>query len=406
MINDSRITPLEPRNKVLLFLGSGVSYDSKMPSVEELTSTIFDINPAELKSIHPFNTTRSSDNAKKVTGAQEFLKGLRRYAAERGLEDINYEDLHSLCQKVEHFQYAPRKDPTIRGLDNFVTGLVAGSDYFKQNDSSLQQCAAEARRLIEYTVKQELLIPKRSPKNLDQVLHYVNIVDSENIDIITLNHDTLVEQILGQRKDWTDGFEESETVFYENDKGEKEPHVIDYILDETLYDSKKVRVVKPHGSCNWYQFSRSGSWKWGIPRNGFSEFVLDAEGRPISESPFDAGILSGSLTKERSYLFWHTGYMFRHAYRILQEYDRVICSGYGWKDFGINEMFIEWIQKSPQKRILILEDESGLNFKHVKKFIGHWTADYLGRTIIHPKWLSSTNPCEALKLLNVPSTRH
>jgi hypothetical protein len=251
-----------------------------------------------------------------------------------------------------------------------------------------------------------LLIPKRSPKNLDQVLDYVNIVDSENIDIITLNHDTLVEQILGQRKDWTDGFEESETVFHENDSGEREPHVIDYILDETLYDSKKVRVIKPHGSCNWYQFSRSGSWKWGIPRNGFSEFILDAEGRPISESPFDAGILSGSLTKERSYLFWHTGYMFRHAYRILQEYDRVICSGYGWKDFGINEMFIEWIQESPQKRILILEDQDGSNFEQVEKIIGHWTAGYLGRTTIYPKWLSATNAHEALKLLNVLPTKH
>lgn len=391
----------EVREKALLFLGSGISYDSGMPSVSELTKTILSQDSLELASMHPFNSARNYDNHERVRGAQDFLKALSRYAESNGLNSTNYEDLHSLCRKIEHYFYAPRKDPTSRPLVEYSQDQIKETQFFSANNYSLQQSAACARQFIEYSVKHELLIREKEPVNLDKILEYADLLGPSKLDIVTLNHDTLIEELFKNRDDWTDGFGERENVFLSHPNGSKETHFIDYIADRTLFDHTKIRIIKPHGSCNWYQFSRQNNHRWGIPRSGFSEFYMDESGEPLNENPFEAGVLSGSLTKERSYLFWQTGYMFRHAYRIIHEYDRIICSGYGWKDFGINEMFIEWVQKSSQKRLLILEDDRSQAFQETQRLIENWTANYLDRSFIHSEWLSATNPVDALNLLKV-----
>ena len=393
---------MEKRSKVLLFLGSGVSLDSGIPNVKELTERVFDIRPDELKAVHPFCPSYSPlSNEYKHRGAQEFLKIVHEYAVSHGLEDVNYEDLHSLCTKIEKYRFAPRKDPTSRPMVEFVHGRISTTNFYKAQGNNLQICAGTAREFIDYTIKQELLFPKRKPENLDCILEYIERLGPKNCDVITLNHDTLVEQLLANRNDWTDGFNESEIVYYEEASGQRVSQKIDYISEESLMSAAKVRLIKPHGSCNWYNLKRSNDWKWGIPRSGWRETLTDSANQPISENPFDAGLLSGSLTKEWSYIFGPTALMFRNAYRILQEYDRVICSGYGWKDHGINRMLIEWIQQNGEKRIAILESEKSENFPNIQRLSQQWTAGSLSRTIIHPYWLSEADPSTILELLNV-----
>ncbi len=393
---------MDPRNKVLLFVGSGISYDPDLPSVDQLSSRILSISPDELGPTHPFCCSKSPiNNPTCALGAQQFLRWLAEFSAANGLTNPNYEDLHSLCQKIEQSNFAPRIDPTHRRLIDFIRGKLVATEFFESNGESLQECALQARIFIEYTVKQELLTPEHEPKNLEKIIEYVEILGPENLDIITLNHDTLIEDLLGGRKDWTNGFEDSQSLWYTDANGKGCPYVINFYLDKALFNDQKVRLLKPHGSCNWYQYLRNGSWLWGIPRSGFRQIILQADGTPILENPEASGILSGSFTKENSYLFWQTGTMFRHAYRILHEYDRVICSGYGWKDVGMNKMFIEWIQKSNQKQILILESSEGDNYQCIDRLTSRWTKRDLGRSIIHPEWLSSTDPREALRMIGV-----
>lgn len=394
---------MEPRSKVLLFLGSGVSLESGMPNVETLTEKLFKISPKELKAVHPFCPSYSPlSNPDRLRGAQQFLIVVKEWAISNRLEDVNYEDLHSLCTKIEQNRFTPRRDPTAHALTDFVHGRIANTDYYKELDSSLQQCADDARRFIDYIIKQELLFPERTPEELDCVLKYIEILGAENFDIITLNHDTLVEQLLAGRSDWTDGFSGGDTVFYEDAPGTRTSQSIDYLSEESLLNSSKVRLVKPHGSCNWYKIERNDTWKWCIPRDGWRETFLDENNQPISESPFDAGPISGSFTKESSYLFGPTGVMFHHACRILREYDRLICSGYGWKDHGINRMIIDWIQQNTEKRIAVLQSDKSPNFKSIQSLVHQWTAaSQLNRTIIHPSWLSEVEPSEVLELLNV-----
>lgn len=393
---------MEKRGKVLLFIGSGVSLGSGMPNVKSLTERIFQVESDELTSVHPLCVSYSPlSNPGRHHGAQQFLRFVNEWAVSNGLGNVNYEDLHSLCSKIEKYHFAPRKDPTTRSLSEFIHGKISNTDYYASEDNSLQQCAATARRFIEYIIKQELLFPDRTPEKLDCILQYIEILGSENFDIITLNHDTLVEQLLSGRSDWTDGFTVGETVYYEDIQGERRSQTIDYLSEESLMNPAKVRLIKPHGSCNWYNIHRSNFWKWAIPRDGWRETLMDVDNQPISDSPFDAGPISGSFTKEWSYLFGPTAVMFHHACRILREYDRILCSGYGWKDHGINRMLIEWIQQNSEKHIAILESDESPNFPAIKRLVCQWTGSGLGRSTIHPFWLSETEPSTALELLNV-----
>jgi hypothetical protein len=403
-MNDAFLNELSPsppdaheRNNVLLFLGSGVSYDSGMPSVEQLTDKILNIDPANLGSLHHFCRLTSALNYKRVSGAQALLSQMVEYCHPLGLTEVNYEDLYSLCLKIEHTQYAPRVDPTSRSLLDFVYEKLTDTEYFRICDNSIQEAAMNARLMIEYTVKQELFHPKRSPKSLENLQSYIELIGPKNIDIITLNHDTLVEEFLGGADYWTDGFERNES----SPRGNEYDPLDFFMENEAFADPKKVRILKPHGSCNWFQYRVNDTNKWVACRRNYEPIFRGENGNHFTENPFTSGILSGSFTKERSYSLWYTGVMFRNAYRILHEYDRVICSGYGWKDFGINEMFIEWIQRNPQKRILILENSKSNNFTTVKSLVNQWTASYSGKTEIHPQWFSETDPALALEKLKV-----
>lgn len=374
-----------------------------MPTVDQLSNSILNIIPEDLKAIHPLNITKNSDNKALVIGAQIFLERLKDYGSNKGLESVNYEDLHSLCQKIEDYFNNPRADPTSHDLVEYVKNHQANYEYYNLNQNKWSECASNARRFIEYTIKQELLFPHKKPVNLDKVKEYVELLGANNIDIITLNHDTLIEQLFGEQYYWTDGFEDNELAYF-HERENKYSKKISYLSSDSFLDSSKIRILKPHGSCNWYRLSDDHISRLGIHRDGFRDDLYTTNGGFIKESPFSAGILSGSFTKERSYLFWEIGYMFRHTYRILHEYDRIIFSGYGFKDSGINNMLIEWIQRSEDKSILILENDESSNFKSIIDWARFTNLGAENRIRIHPEWLSAADPLKCLKLLNVETS--
>jgi len=397
---------MEARNKALVFLGSGVSVDSGMPRVSDLTEKLFSITPEDLTIIHSFYPSLSPiESPKRHRGVQDFLRILHEWAVCNGMEDVNYEDLHSFCTKIIEYRNAPRKDPTIRGLVEFSHGKVCTTDFYEQQDRSLCKCAILARDFIEFTVKQELLVPERGPKALDSILDLIDLLGPENCDIITLNHDTLIEQLLENRHNWTDGFDSKVDVYREDPEGNRIEQRLDCLSEKSFLDSRKLRIVKPHGSCNWFRLKPNGVWETGILRDGWHQDLFDSDNRLIEDNPFESGLLSGSFTKESSYLRGSTGIMYRHAYRILHEYDRVICSGYGWRDPGINHMFLEWIQINSDKRIAVLHSDKSTDSQAIHRLVDKWTAAYLSRTILHPFWLSESDPLAVLGNLKVETRR-
>jgi hypothetical protein len=78
-------------------------------------------------------------------------------------------------------------------------------------------------------------------EGLDLLVELAPSTDISKLDIITLNHDTLIEQILTENNTpFVDGFGPIDGDFR--------------LYDNKLYDADdaKVRLFKPHGSVNWY----------------------------------------------------------------------------------------------------------------------------------------------------------
>lgn len=109
----------------------------------------------------------------------------------------------------------------------------------------LYHLSHRASALIEQEVAERLQADH--VLGLDLILELAQSDQIERLDIITLNHDTLVEQLLTENKiPFVDGF------------GEQDGSV--RWFDDALFDAAdaRVRIVKPHGSVNWYSFLIDG----------------------------------------------------------------------------------------------------------------------------------------------------
>lgn len=105
---------------------------------------------------------------------------------------------------------------------------------------SLYRLSSRASNFIEWLVAQTLHTDEI--KGLDLLVDLARSPDIDRLDIITLNHDTLVEQLLGEHDiPFVDGFGTADGDIR--------------FFDEQLFDNptSKVRILKPHGSVNWYR---------------------------------------------------------------------------------------------------------------------------------------------------------
>jgi hypothetical protein len=196
----------------------------------------------------------------------------------------------------------------------------------------------------------------------EQQVHLKLITDavadlgSANVDVITLNHDLLLEESLDNAKQpWVDGFD--------NERFQNEM-MVDFSSDQFLA-TERIRIAKIHGSVNWYYADRNGTgWKcWKIAN------LTQARIEPQVSLDFETGqILTGSTTKALAYTKGTFGMLHLEACRLLKESPTIVCSGYGWKDGPFNEMIRDWSKHHPKPRMWLLHDEGFISeFDEVKK---------------------------------------
>jgi hypothetical protein len=129
----------------------------------------------------------------------------------------------------------------------------------------------------------------------------------DKLHIVTLNHDTLLEQYLSSNGlEFIDGF------------GEPDGDV--RWSDDCVYDapSPRVRVIKLHGSVNWYSFLHAGRAWTAIPLRADLAPAKDADGKLLTT--------------------WRGVYGDMHFRfnEVLRRCERMIMSGYGWGDTAIS----------------------------------------------------------------------
>ena len=174
-------------------------------------------------------------------------------------------------------------------------------------------------------------------------LHYLRCVgeafhdpEISSLDLFTVNHDTVIEHYLkGCEIEYTDGFG---------------PPVngVRYWSREAIERSCDcVRLLKLHGSVNWFQFEHQ---EVGIAVDGGYSVYKNRNGQERQHRPpHRPMVLVGTYNKMRHYtsgIYADLYFEFRRAFR---ETDRLVVCGYGFGDKGINKQLIEWADSADQK---------------------------------------------------------
>ncbi len=202
--------------------------------------------------------------------------------------------------------------------------------------------AVEASRFIEWMVAMSLDTERII--GLDLVAELAESQRVERIDIVTLNHDTLVEQVLTKNNiSFVDGF------------GSQDGDV--RWQDDTEYDANdaKVRLIKPHGSVNWYKFIVNGKERYAMIDGKDPTQCKNQKGGKLLSFITTPSFLSGT-NKVISYNRGIYTDVFYRFHKALRENDLMVMSGYGWGDTAINFRLENWVDYNKNNRIILLHE--------------------------------------------------
>lgn len=391
--------------ELMLFLGSGVSYESGLARVGEITRSLLNgewhSHTDELFYPGPEpNPVFRSQNW--VLRIQPFLKILKSYADEysamkRGT-DANYEDLYYLARQLMDEYQGRVENPAILHFALEIRDKL--KDLCTPMPLTKEEVTSEllVRRACDFIqcVIWHMLYWDKPPIGMEIIKELALSEDVERLDIFTLNHDFLVENLFeSNRIDFEDGF------------GPPDGQVC--YFEPSCYDSgSKVRLFKLHGSVNWF-FFRSRKDKTAIDQYGKSEqndfwHLEDANGNLLMNLGGTPIFLSGTYNKIFDYGSGIHAEMHFRFYQLLKETDIMVMSGYGWNDPGINTRLMEWIYSSDKKRLYLLHRNPEAEIRDKSKS-GMWHSyDDLekdGRLIPIKKWLSELNRQELFQTMGV-----
>lgn len=344
------------KRRVLFVLGSGVS-SGICPNVEGLTNNVLSPDPKWF----------GYDQADEFQAIVGFLNVLQREARPT-IGECTYEDLFSMCDQLTKWELNEIRDPAFRLFRNQV--YAESQKHWKFYDGGcyngelpLAAIAQKAQHAIHVVIRNALVGKTEPKKQLDLITETISLLGSENVDILTLNHDCLVEALLN-REDigWTDGFDP--VISQDGD-------LINF--DAAAFENKnRVRIVKLHGGCDWhYAGVDQHTFRWvKTLALGDIDFCKDSDGEKFYEHSMKAPTLTGTTTKALAYTEGIYAELYIEARRLLGEYDRIVCSGYGWNDYGFNTMLREWgtdqkwhLDQRRYPRLLLLHQG-----KHIQEF--------------------------------------
>lgn len=382
----------------LFFLGSGVSYKTGLPSTKEITESLLngewwrhtDSNfyPGKQNNLY-FERT---DITPKIQKFLEYIKQYcDKYLKPRGIDESNYENIYYIINQLHNELSYESDNPALKPFINYLNKELDFSNNpdFAELDIQVdfKDFCWRAEDFINCVIWHSVYT-----KNLIQGFDLINeIIENKNfdkIDIVTLNHDLLIERYLSENKiEFCDGFSEPDGDYC-------------YFIPDTYREtSKQVRLIKLHGSINWYRLRHfnketnttidfyikllSGKDHWRVYNSKGELFGNTMEAYPI--------FLTGTMNKLSDYNFGIVRSVHLRYDEILEKHNTIVMSGYGWNDKGINGRLQEWIMTSDEKKIILLHEDPE-SIKKSRSFMWHRFDDLVkwGRLIPVKKWMSDT----------------
>jgi SIR2-like domain len=384
--------------KLILFLGSGVSLLSGLPTVEKLTDSIFKSHYHQ-DSYNHFSPGKNPDPKLRTADVTSHVRQILQLLREHDESDMKrvgyspsddrssgaifrgamttYEDLFYLCEQIRlwHIGLVDNSlvTPLMEIIERKAGGLLVGRNSMARM-SNLGALAEQACFFIESVVAEELRT--KSLAGFDLIHELASTPDIEQLNIVTLNHDTLVEQFLAEKGvDFVDGF------------GERDGDVRWY--DDRTYDGNhaRVRILKLHGSVNWYSFSVNGRSRPAIFLGADVANIRDSEGRQLTPQFRRPSFLSG-INKAVAYQRGIYADMHFRFHQLLRQHKLMVMSGYGWGDTAINFRLDTWLDQHRSNTIILLHqtpDELIERSLILASGYDAWTR--CGQMISIPKWL-------------------
>ena len=357
--------------RVCFLLGSGASVPAGFPTVAEITEKI----AAGCGQEGGLRTLPDP----LPDGGRNLLRWLeiqikRRYVSE-GDRAVHYENLYFLAKQLSDDLLDEYDNPAIRP---FIEGAVEqvlpqlpslpGNAY-----NELQKLAEDVTKRIRRTVV--LLLSSHKPTRLDHLHFIVEAVQETGHPkpaILILNHDTLLETVLGSKDlDFVDGFA-------------KEPNPVgvrEWQPGQLVHQTDAIRVLKLHGGIDWYRLRPHGVQThledyFGIPTSKCSTAVVDSQGRAHDLMDDSMPIfMIGSWDKLARYTDSVYLEIYYAAFEALRTSELLVVVGYGFGDKGINKLVTDWMCRSLKHRLLVV-DRSALSLHQRARgaIAGKWQA--------------------------------
>jgi hypothetical protein len=348
--------------KVAFLLGAGVSIPAGLPSTVQITERIISgegVMRHTDESYYFGSPSGLGDAIGYIPRVVAFLKRLKvevdlyySYQVERS---TNYEDLYYVASQIYDSESGDHDNPAVQPLVDQILPeiqpLLDGETFELRDKWELIKIASEATHYIRDVVWH--LVAKK-PSRLD---HLGCVSDAckdsqlSSIDVFTLNHDTVLEQHL------------SESGITVADGFDRPVNGIRYWNSELFEgESVRVRLLKLHGSVNWFRFRpHNGDWSdesIGIPlewdiwhtRNPKGQRQWPVDGRPM--------ILVGTFNKMLQYTSSIYADFHYRLYRSLRDTRNLIVCGYGFGDKGINTYIAEWIAGASEHQIIVIHPKT------------------------------------------------
>lgn len=341
--------------RVAFLFGAGISIPAGMPSTTDLTNSLLTGERVTRESDMSYHLWQPDEQPTPcetyVPTIVNFLNYVRKLCEEFHGEShqVNYEDLYHVVRQLHDSSRDEFENPALLPLAQRIREDLLDRRPRTGSITSVPYLASETARYTEDVVRQCLVWRDQDVTYLNWIAEACLDPSVCHADILTLNHDSLLDLMLRNSKvPFVDGF------------GECQRDGVRY-WDPSEYDkaSPRTRLMKLHGSVDWSTFKDpvSGRLLTGICVD--SQALQNAEDAYSAEDMFFARqgeprMLIGTFNKILMYTVDMFADVYVRFYTALQATNHLVISGYSFGDKVINASIRRFLERDEKTRVVII----------------------------------------------------
>lgn len=389
--------------RVTVLLGSGVSIEAHLPGTEEVTKRVTGDDEVwrHTDGCYCSGSSRALPTYENhVYLVRKFLRRIgavvTSYYRDETRGAPTYEDLYFVAEQVadcESREYDnPAVGPLAEQLRKKLEPILRRHGEGSEQGLNFACLATETCNYIADTVCRALRVRVTAVPYLEKFVNALMGISKGSLTLVTLNHDTVLETALeGCRVVADDGFVPDGDVRRWEPSGLVTPH-------------SGVKLVKLHGSLNWYWFEVPGPGEkevfFGSVTGGQTHILRLANERGVfcRERP---SLLIGTHNKILDYTRGPFLCLFHTFVSELDRSDRLVVCGYGFKDKGVNGVLANWLLSGTDRRLVVIHRNPRELAAGARPAIASRWAGWLesGRLRVIEKWVEDVREGELAEAL-------